>query len=123
MTTTTRTLRNVALGGLTLATALTLMNMADEKPKRTPADVEASMTGYCAAQGKIPHAWIERDTDNQLNVYARCVTITEDDPRWDCHTMGNRTCGTTVPTVTCPAEPPNTLATGPAEAARIGCTP
>lgn len=20
--------------------------------------------------------------------------ITEDDPRWDCHTMGNRVCGT-----------------------------
>lgn len=24
----------------------------------------------------------------------RSATITEDDPRWDCHTMGNRVCGT-----------------------------
>lgn len=23
----------------------------------------------------------------------RPYTITEDDPRWDCHTMGNRVCG------------------------------
>jgi len=23
--------------------------------------------------------------------------ITEDDPRWDCHTMGNHVCGPTLP--------------------------